>query len=171
MVKWWKLESYVKETPVCSVKCTDTFHMPLKESVKVKVKVKGELNDKKYKVWLILISLWVGLSENRLEMKEIDKPNMCLIYGKWYQHVVRYWLLVDISGYHHIIWKHVSGYALLCCGIVLSPARSLLLSRGFLRQRMSVHLCGVRKDPCSVKCIWSGVARTHPKSQFLLVTI
>ena len=53
-----------------------------------------------------------------LEMKEIHKPNICLIYGKWYQHIFRYCLLVNINGYHHIIWKRVSSYALLCCGIV-----------------------------------------------------
>ena len=27
-------------------------------------------------------------------------------------------LLANINGYHHIIWKRVSSYALLCCGIV-----------------------------------------------------
>ena len=53
-----------------------------------------------------------------LEMKEIHKPYICLIYGKWYQHIVRYWLMANINGYHHIIWKRVSSYALLCCGIV-----------------------------------------------------
>ena len=53
-----------------------------------------------------------------LEMKEIHKPYICLIYGKWYQHIFRYCLLVNINGYHHIIWKRVSSYALLCCGIV-----------------------------------------------------
>ena len=53
-----------------------------------------------------------------LEMKEIHKPNICLIFGKWYQHIVRYCLLMNINGYHHIIWKRVSSYALLCCGIV-----------------------------------------------------
>ena len=51
-------------------------------------------------------------------MKEIHKPYICLIYGKWYQHIFRYCLLVNINGYHHIIWKRVSSYALLCCGIV-----------------------------------------------------
>ena len=50
--------------------------------------------------------------------KEIHKPYICLIYGKWYQHIIRYCLLVNINGYHHIIWKRVSSYALLCCGIV-----------------------------------------------------
>ena len=53
-----------------------------------------------------------------LEMKEIHKPYICLIYGKLYQHIFRYCLLVNINGYHHIIWKRVSSYALLCCGIV-----------------------------------------------------
>ena len=58
------------------------------------------------------------LSGGMLEMKEIHKPYICLIYGKWYQHIFRYCLLVNINGYHHIIWKRVSSYALLCCGIV-----------------------------------------------------
>ena len=53
-----------------------------------------------------------------LEIKQIHKPNIFLIYGKWYQHIVRYWLLVNRNVYHHIIWKRVSGFALLCCGIV-----------------------------------------------------
>ena len=52
------------------------------------------------------------------KMKEMHKPNTCLIYGKWYQHIVRYWLLVDIKGYNHIIWKRFAGYALLYCGIM-----------------------------------------------------
>ena len=60
------------------------------------------------------VGLWIAV----LKMKEIHKLNMCLIYGKWHQHIVRYWLLVDTNGYHHIIWKRVSSYVLLCCEIV-----------------------------------------------------
>ena len=37
-----------------------------------------------YILGFIEIEVWV--------MKEIYKPNICLIYGKWYQHIVRDWL-------------------------------------------------------------------------------
>ena len=100
--------------------------------------------------------------------KEMHIPNICLIYGKWYQHTIRCWYCHSANEYHHIIWKRASGNALLYCGIVENictlvwneerpgvPIPSLQLSPYLLRNKVPFSII-VRSMQATVASLTSG---------------